>query len=126
MITTNMATKDELIDLFIEGLKESFVSKYEEINSSKDIVNNYMKELNFKYKYKYNEFCTDFIKYSTMILKHLDTEEINNLDINVIVYEVLITMIKYKIFDNVKDEKERITLMMLHELKKYLMKKPNN
>ena len=101
-------------------------TKWKKIEKSayKDIVNNYMKELNFQYEYNYNEFCSDFIKFSITKLEQIDIDEIIQLDINVIIYDVLVSMIKFKIFENVKDEKERITLMMLHELKKYLMKKP--
>ena len=91
-MTTNMTTKEEMINFFIEGLKESFVSKYEEINNSKDIVNNYMKELNFQYEYNYNEFCSDFIKFSITKLEQIDIDEIIQLDINVIIYDVSIDL----------------------------------
>lgn len=118
-----MSTKEELIHFFVEGLKESFVSRYDDINSSKDTVNQYMKNINFNYQYDYNTFCSDFIEFTTDKLEKIDEDNMSNIDINSVISDVLVDMIKEKIYNNVKDEKERATLMMIHELKKYLMKK---
>ena len=121
----NMATKDEMINFFVDGLKESFVSKYDDINNSKDTVNEYMKNINFNYQYDYNTFCSEFIKYTTDKLEKVNEEDMPSINITKVISDVLVDMIKNKIYDNVKDEQERATLMMIHELKKYLMKKGN-
>jgi hypothetical protein len=114
--------KDEIIFTFIDALKNSFVSQFDKIDYARVTVNQYMKDIEFNYIYDYNTFCIDFIYTVENILKSLDERVITDINMDILIYETLSIMIKNKIFDSITDEGTKQKLMILHELKKYLIK----
>lgn len=117
-----MASKEEIIYAFVDALKNSFVSHFDKIDLARTTVNQYMKDIDFKYEYDYNTFCIEFIDTVEKILESLNEDVINDIDINLLIYESLTVMIRNKIFETVTDEGTKQKLMILHELKKYLIK----
>jgi len=121
-----MDNKEKIIKSFIETLKESFVNEFEKIDYSRNLVNNYMKEINFDYQYDYNTFCIEFLDTTDKILNSLTNEEILLIDINMLIYETFMNMVKNKIFNSTNNDNDKQKLILLHELKKYLIKKDIN
>lgn len=118
-----MSNKQEMVNSFIDALKNSFVYQYDEIDLAKTTVNQYMKDIEFDYEYDYNTFCIEFINIIEQIFDSLDDEyDITEINLNLLIYESLTIMVRNKIFDTINDEDEKHKLMMLHELKKYLIK----
>jgi len=116
-------SKKDLIDMFINTIKDSFVSEYEKINESRESINLYFGELNFNYQYDYNTFCIEFSETCEKILHELSIENIISIDINQLVFESFSYMIRQKIFNSTKNEEDKQKLILLHELKKYLIDK---
>ncbi|MDY0270310.1 hypothetical protein [Trichloromonas sp.] len=121
-----MDNKEKIIKSFIETLKDSFVNEFEKIDYSRNLVNNYMKEINFDYQYDYNTFCIEFLDTTDKILNSLTNEEILLIDINMLIYETFMNMVKNKIFNSTNNDNDKQKLILLHELKKYLIKKDIN
>jgi len=121
-----MDNKEKIIKSFIETLKDSFVNEFEKIDYSRNLVNNYMKEINFDYQYDYNTFCIEFLDTTDKILNSLTNEEILLIDINMLIYETFMNMVKNKIFNSTDNDNDKQKLILLHELKKYLIKKDIN
>lgn len=117
-----MNTKKEIINNFVESIKNSFVSHFDKIDLARITVNQYMKDIDFNYEFDYNTFCKDFLFTIESILESLENDVINNIDINLLIYESLTIMVRNKIFETVTDEGIKQKLMILHELKKYLIK----
>jgi hypothetical protein len=115
--------KDKIVLSFIENLKESFIDEFDKIEQSRQLVNKYLNEIDFNFEYDYNNFCVDFLNSSEKILRTLTDEEILYLDINDLVYESFMYMIKTKIFDSAKNDSDKQKLILLHELKQFLIKK---
>lgn len=82
-----------------------------------------MKEIDFNYEYDYNTFCIEFLDTSKKILNNLTEEEITNVNINNLIYESFSFMVKNKIFNSAKTINDKQKLIILHELKRYLMSK---
>ena len=115
--------KDKIISSFIDNLKESFINDFDKIDQSRQLVNKYLNEIDFNFEYDYNNFCIDFLNSSEKILKTLTNEEILFLDINDLVYESFMYMIKTKIFNSTKNDNDKQKLILLHELKQFLIKR---
>lgn len=121
-----MSKKEEIIVAFIDTLKNSFVVHFDKIDYARTTVNQYMKDIEFNYEYDYNVFCVEFISTVEQILESLDEEIISKIDINLLIFETLTIMVRNKIFSSVEDEGTKQKLMILHELKKYLIKNNKN
>ena len=117
-----MSKKEEITVALIEALKNSFVSHFDKIDLARTTVNQYMKDIDFNFEYDYNMFCREFIETVENILITLDDDIIDSIDINLLIYESLTIMVRNKIFDTVKDENDKQKLIILHELKKFLIK----
>ena len=121
-----MSKKEQIIIAFVDTLKNSFVAEFEKIDIARTTVNQYMKDIEFNYEYDYNTFCKEFIFTVENILQSLDEQIISNIDINLLIFESLTVMVRNKIFEMVVNDNDRQKLMILHELKKYLIKNNKN
>jgi hypothetical protein len=120
-----MGKKEELLEIFKKSTMDTFVNEFDKIDNARITINNYMKEISFNYEYDYNTFCKEFASTVEKILNMIDENRIMSIDINFIIYESLILMVRNKIFEMTPDEKTKTSLLILHELKNFLMAKEN-
>ena len=110
--------KDKIIENLDNNLSNMFVDDFEKINNAKNSINEYFKEMEINYKYEYNEFCFDFIKYSKLLIESLDESQLLILNNDIFIFDTLTYMIENKIDDIIEDDTLKKDLIMKHELKK--------
>jgi hypothetical protein len=114
--------KEKLIQSFITSITESFISDYERIENSKNILNIYLVEIKLDYKYDYNTFCKEFLASVNNELNNMSIENIQNIDSISFTYTIINNMIKNKMNEIITNEKDKLTMMLLYDLKEHLSK----
>ena len=116
-----MDAREGLLKKIEDNLSNLFVDQYDKVNTARNSVNLYLKDIEINYQYDYNNFCVEFMDNSRNLVNKLPIEAIRELDDNSFVSEVLSFMIKNKIYENIQDPNQRSYLMIQHELKKFLI-----
>lgn len=120
-VKSNMDTRESLLKTIEENLSTMFVEEYDKVNIARVSINVYLKDIDINYEYDYNTFCVEFMQNSKNLVNNIHIEQLRMLDNNSFVSEVLSFMIKNKIYENVSDPDRRANLLVLHELKKFLI-----
>ena len=92
-----MTEREQITKNIEDKLDGMFVEEYDKVNSAKDSINIYFKDLEINYVYDYNIFCVDFRNNAKQLINNLPPEDLININTTIFVFEVLSYMIRNKI-----------------------------
>lgn len=104
-------------------IQKSFVDDFDLINDAKEKINIYLLDMNIDNVYKYNEFCSLFIKITDEMLDTLSVSEFENTQIEYFISEVISIIVKNKIIESeLTDEQKSFNLLKM-EIDKFKINK---
>lgn len=108
----------KVVDLFIKNLENSFVEDFDRMDHAKEIINEYLRSINFRYEYDYNTFCKELKNSLTETLTLLDESVFPFLDITSFIHENIQRMISRKIIEHEEEYLKDVNIsMLINELK---------
>lgn len=84
------------IDIYIAEIKNSFVDKYDDINKSRKIINDYLKSVEIT-EYDYNSFCLFLLDSLKEKLTKLKENTITEEKMNIVFKNILVKMLIIKL-----------------------------